>query len=76
MPLERTLKGVYSLKPVVIRQSPLIRPFTQTMPERINVLMNTAPALVQPNISYKPMPLSSRIFTGRKDYLDQIGTTL
>ena len=36
------------------------------------LLMNTAPALVQPNISYKPMPLSSRIFTGRKDYLDRL----
>jgi transcriptional regulator with AAA-type ATPase domain len=36
------------------------------------LLMNTAPALVQPNILYKSMPLSSRIFTGRKDYLDRL----
>ena len=36
------------------------------------LLTNTAPPLVQPSISYKPRPLSSRIFTGRKDYLDRL----
>jgi hypothetical protein len=29
-------------------------------------------SLVQPNLSHKLMPLSSRIFTGRKDCLDQL----